>query len=291
MKPKLASLAAFVVIIGVGTSPAIGQPALADLLDRATRYVLDYEQVFTVLVADEEYVQWIERPTNPGTNLNRANPGGGMIGGGQRQIVTVKSDFVLVQLGEGQGWMPFRDVFAVNGRETRHQEDRLAKLFLSNNPDAFELATRIHSESKRHDLGNVARTINIPTLAMAFLHPRVRERFSFKLAGEEVVGARTVERVNFRETTRPTLIKTSRGRDLGLEGTLWIDSSTGTIVKTAMIAADPAVRAQVTVTFRRDPQLGFWVPELMEEYYKANLALDDVFAKATYTNHRSYDGK
>jgi hypothetical protein len=284
----LAIPVAWVAIISGSTTSVIGQPALGDLLDRATRYVLDYEQAFRMLVSDEEYVQWIERPTNPGTNLNRANPGGGMIGGGQRQLVTVKSDFVLLQLGEGQGWMPFRDVFEVNGRESRHQEDRLARLFLSNNPDAFELATKIHAESKRHDLGNVARTINIPTLAMAFLHPRVRERFTFRHTGDEVIAARTVERVSFRETARPTLIKTSRGRDLGLEGTLWIDSSTGTVVKTQMIAADPAVRAQVTVTFRRDGELGFWVPELMEEYYKANLALDEVFAKATYTNHRSY---
>jgi hypothetical protein len=284
----LATLAALAIIIVGSTRPAIGQPALTDLLDRATRYVLDYEQAFTLLVSDEEYVQWLERPTNPGTNLNRSNPGGGMIGGGPRQLVTVKSDFVLLQLGEGQGWMPFRDVIAVDGRETRHREDRLAKLFLSNNPDAFETASKIHAESKRHDLGNVTRTINIPTLAMAFLHPRVRERFSFRQTGEEVVAARTVERVSFRETARPTLIKTTRGRDLGLEGTLWIDSGTGTIVKTEMVAADPAVRAQVTVTFRRDGELGFWVPSLMEEYYKANLALDEVFAKATYTNPRSY---
>jgi hypothetical protein len=287
----LAISTALLMILGSASMRAARQPALSDLLDRATRYVLDYEQSFTLLVSDEEYVQWIERPTNPGTNLNRANPGGGMIGGGQQKTVTIKSDFLLVQLGEGQGWMPFRDVFAVNGRETRHHDDRLAKLFLSDNRDAFDLATKIHNDSKQHDLGQVARTINIPTLAMAFLHPRVRERFTFRQAGEEVIAARTVERVNFRETARPTLIKTTRGRDLGLEGTLWIDSTSGTIVKTEMVAADPAVRAQVTVTFRRDADLGFWVPSLMEEYYKANLALDEVFARATYTNPRSYEAR
>src|SRR5262245_34236063 len=190
MRTAIAVLAAAVMVAAGAITRAHEQPALADLLDRATRYVIDYEQAFSLLVSDEDYVQWIERPTNPGTNLDRANPGGGMIGGGPRKTVNIKSDYVLVQLGEGQGWMPFRDIVSVDGRETRHREDRLAKLFISNNPDAFGLASKIHAESKRHDLGNVARNINIPTLAMAFLHPRVRERFTFRHDGEEAIAGR-----------------------------------------------------------------------------------------------------
>ena len=286
MNRVLAILAALTMMLGA--SPARGQSALAELLDRATRYVVDYEQTFSVLASDEEYVQWTERPTNPGTNLSRSNPGGGMQSPGAPKTSTTRSVFVLVQPGEGQGWLPFRDVYEVNGREIRNNDDRLAKLFQSSDPESFDLASKIHEESKRHDIGNVARTINIPTLAMAFLHPRVRERFTFRQAGEEAIAGRTLERLSFKETARPTLIKTSRGRDLGLEGRLWIDSSTGTVVKTEMIAADPVVRAQVTVTFRRDGELGFWVPAQMEEYYKANLSLDEIHAKATYTNPRSY---
>ena len=68
---------------------------------------------------------------------------------------------------------------------------------------------------------------------------------------------------------RPTLIKTSRGRDLALTGILWIDPFTGTVIKTELNAADPIVRCQVTVTFRRDEALDLWVPEKMEEYDKA----------------------
>jgi len=53
-----------------------------------------------------------------------------------------------------------------------------------------------------------------------------------------------------------------------------------------MNAADPVVRCQVTVTFRRDEALDLFVPERMEEYYKASLGLDDILATATYTNFR-----
>ena len=278
-----------VALAGLGAGTGAAQPALQDLLDRATRYVQEYERSFTLLVADEEYLQWIERPTNPGSNLSRTNPGGGMQAGGERKRVVLKSDFVLVQLGEGMGWMPFRDVFDANGTETRHHDDRLAKLFLSNNPNAFDLATEIDNESKKRDIGQVSRNINNPTLGMALLHPRVRERFAFQHAGDEQVAGRLVERLKFRETARPTLIKTTRGRDLGLEGRLWIEPSTGVVVKTEMVAADPAVRAVVTVTFRRDAEMGLFVPAQMDEYYKATLALDEVFAKATYTNARRYE--
>jgi hypothetical protein len=97
-----------------------------------------------------------------------------------------------------------------------------------------------------------------------------------------------VERLTYKETTRPTLIKTTRGKDLALTGRMWIEPTTGVVVKTEMIAADPVVRAQVTVTFRRDGELALWVPERMEEYYKASLALDDIFSVSTFTTPRVF---
>ncbi|MEZ5286523.1 MAG: hypothetical protein R2712_17300 [Vicinamibacterales bacterium] len=54
------------------------------------------------------------------------------------------------------------------------------------------------------------------------------------------------------------------------------------------MAADPVVRAQITVTFRRDGELGLWVPAKMEEYYKANVALDDIFAVSTFSTPRVF---
>ena len=87
---------------------------------------------------------------------------------------------------------------------------------------------------------------------------------------------------------RPTLIKTTRGRDLALTGHLWIDPLTGTVVKTDLNAADPAVRAAVTVTFTKNDALEIWVPEKMEEWYMAALGLDEIVATATYSNVRRF---
>ena len=268
----------------VGNQPGSG---FTTVLSSAMRYSMNYEQRFALLAADEQYVQELMRPPNPGDNLSRSNPGGGRRAGGQMNLQTIKSDYLLVQLGgDGEGFMPFRDTYEVKGRKLRERDDRLLKLFTSNDKSRFEKAAALSNDSAKHNLGNVARTINIPMLAMMFLHPRVNERFEFTDGGEETIAGRVLRKAIYKEVARPTLIKTSRGRDLAMTGFIWIDPFTGTVVKTELNAADPIVRTQVVVTFPRDDGLDMWVPEKMEEYYKAYSAVDDILATATYTNVR-----
>ena len=268
----------------VGNQPGSG---FTTVLSSAMRYAMNYEQRCALLAADEHYVQELLRPPNPGDNLSRSNPGGGMRGGGQMSMATIKSDYLLVQLGgDGEGFMPFRDAYEVKGRKLRERNDRLLKLFTSNDKSRFEKAASYSNDTAKHNLGNVARTINIPLLAMMFLHPRVNERFEFTDGGEDTINGRILRKAVYREVARPTLIKTSRGRDLAMTGVIWIDPFNGTVVKTELNAADPIVRSQVVVTFRREEALDLWVPEKMEEYYKAYSAVDDILATATYTNVR-----
>jgi hypothetical protein len=270
----------------IGTQPGSG---FHTVLSSAMRYVINYEQQFALLVSEEHYVQELQRPPNPGDNLSQRNPGGGMRAGGQQNLQTFKSDYLLVQLGmDGEGWMPFRDTFEVKGKKVRDRNDRLLKLFLEQDKRSFEKAAEFNESSNKNHLGNVARTINIPTLGMMLLHPRVNERFEFTDGGEETIAGRVLRRALYREAARPTRMKTTRGRDLALTGTIWIEPFSGAVLKTEMNAADPALRCQVTVNFRRDEALEMWVPEKMEEYYKANLAVDDILATATYTNVRRY---
>ena len=270
----------------LGNTPGSG---FTTIIGSAMRYVIAYEQKFMLLAADETYVQELQRPPNPGDNLSRTNPGGGMRAGGAMSRLVIKSDFLLVQLGgDGEGWMPFRDAYEVKGAKVRNRDERLLKLFEGGDQERFEKAAKLNEATASHNLGNVARTINIPTLAMMFLHPRVNERFEFTDEGEETIAGRVLRRAAYREVARPTLIKTTRGRDLALTGHIWIDPFTGTVVKTDLNAADPAVRCAITVTYRKDDALDFWVPSQMDEYYKAALSLDEVLATATYSNVRRF---
>lgn len=270
----------------VGNTPGSG---FTTIIGSAMRYAMAYEQRFALMVADETSVQELQRPPNPGDNLSQRNPGGGMRAGGAMERKIIRSDFMLVQLGgDGEGWMPFRDAFEVKGAKLRERNDRLLKLFQGDDKEKFEKAAKLSEETAKHNLGNVARTINIPTLAMMFLHPRVNERFEFTDEGEETIAGRVLRRAAYREAARPTLIKTTRGRDLALTGHIWIDPFSGTVVKTDLNAADPAVRCAITVTFRKDEALDFWVPYQMDEYYKAALGLDEIVATATYSNVRTF---
>ena len=99
----------------VGESPQ----SLNELLARATGYVSTYESAFSLLVAEETYVQEVWRPGQAGGNLSRNNPGGGMQGGAATKRQVLRSDYLLVQLGPGAGWMPFRDVFEVNAAKVK----------------------------------------------------------------------------------------------------------------------------------------------------------------------------
>lgn len=294
MKGSLAGMfVAFGVVLAGAAGRAQGPPPTdAAVLDRASAYVREYERRFSLLVAEERYVQEIRRPEGAvmgGGNLSRTNPGGGFNGGPSvRKRQTVRSDYLLVSLGAGGGWMPFRDTFEVDGRTLADRHDRLAKLFLEPSGSSLEQATRIMADSTRYNLGSMQRTVNIPTLALMFLHPDIRPRFTFSRAGDEVIAGRPAWSFEFSERQRPTLIKTSRGHDLPATGTIWIDPATGTILKTSLTAADPIVRALVTTTYRDDADVAFWIPDRMEDYYKAARDIDEVSGLATYTNYRKF---
>jgi hypothetical protein len=147
-----------VAMTAAGAATAAQPASLGDVLARAEQYVTQYERRFSALVAEEHYVLEVRRPA-----AQR---------GGVRESRTLRSDYLLVQLDAGAGWMPFRDVFEVDGRRVRDREDRLGRLFMVPATEAaFDQAVRIMADSTRYDLGGVTRTINVPTLALLFLHP------------------------------------------------------------------------------------------------------------------------
>ena len=105
-------------------------PSLSDVLDRAGRYAVEYQQRFSMLVAEEDYYQRSERPMEAGNPSRTRGPGGGeLLAAGHDRARRLRSDYRLVRSDEG-GWLPFRDVFEVNGRRLRDREDRMVRLLL-----------------------------------------------------------------------------------------------------------------------------------------------------------------
>jgi hypothetical protein len=243
---------------------------------RAVDYVAGYMRDLPNFVAEEDYDQSAER-TQTGRYQNLDNS--------RRRT---RSDFLMVTAPGVPGWMPFRDVFEVDGKKLHDREDRLRKLFLESgsSPEAMRDARVISDESSRYNLGTVSRTTNVPTLALAFL---TRERvggLNLRRGPEETIEGVRAWRIDFEEWRSPTLIRTTTKEDLPSSGTFWIDALTGRVMRTLLRTASGALRTEATVTYRRSESLGFWMPlEMREHYQNGN---EEITAKATYTNYRRF---
>jgi len=267
----LAALTATAMVCAQTPAPV----TLADLLARAGAYVTDFETRFSNVVAEEHYVQQ--------TSGNVRAPHGGL----QPAMRTLVSDFLLVKLPSQDVWLPFRDVFEVDSKPVRDRQDRLTKLFLQPAATAVQQAEQIVAESARYNIG-ITRNINIPVLALTVLDPRYQGRFAFSHLKEDRKIGSDVWSIEYIERDRPTLIRGAGGIDLITQGRLWIEASTGRVVKTELVNNDRSVRATITTTYRFDPGFNLNVPADMHEEYFLSSAGAPVVGTATYSNFRRF---
>jgi hypothetical protein len=233
-------------------------PELASLLDKAGRYVVEYENAFQNIVAEEEYSQ--RTASVEGVPDRR----------------TTRAELVFVRLAGPIPWASFRDVYEVDGRAVRDHTNRLERLFTERSESAMEKAEAILAESTRYNIG-VERTVNLPTLPLAFLHPRNQSRFTFERHGKASPG-QPIE-VGFREVARPTVIRNRkpdseserdrRSLDLPADGRFWIDPTRGTVVRSEvrLRTGRSDSTAIFTTRYRPEPRLAMWVPDEMKENY------------------------
>jgi hypothetical protein len=229
------------------------QPArLEDVLALAGRYVARLEEELAVLIADETYAQRL------------------FIGpdGSARQRRSLDSDVAWVPTGDAMVWALFRDVREVDGASVRDREARLEQLFPSGvTPAGRERAQEILDESSRYNLGR-RRTVNNPTIALSFLHPRNQARFSFRLAGEDEREGVATWKVRFAEKQRPTLTRTTRGDDVPARGLLWIEPGAGALVTSRLEMSPPGLGpVSIETVYAPDDRMRVWLPREMQEVY------------------------
>lgn len=204
--------------VSVGPKAEKPDAATALLLEKAGRYVADYERSFSNLVAEETYTQRTEQVTpERDAPLERRR--------------SLRSDIVFVTLPGPIPWGTFRDVFEVDGRPIRDRQARLQSLFAKPPADALVRANAILRESARYNLGSARRTVNIPTLALLFLHPANQERFAFKTKGRARIQGHEAVVLEFKEIARPTLVRESSQGDLPAKGRFWLDPDRGIVLR------------------------------------------------------------
>ena len=257
--------------IALAAAPLLAEDSdLSIVLRRAGEYVRSYHETLTTVVADELYVQ----------RANRMNE--------EEETRTLKSEFALVRGAPGENlWLAIRDVVEVDGQRIVEQS-RLNALLTGARGNLRAAALTIATEQAKYNLGDIFRTINVPTLPLEFLLPDRRSRFRLRRTGTVAMSGIGASALTYQEHSHPTIIRTPNGRDVVSKGMFWIDHTTGQVLQTELITAGPrGLRAVITVTYGFEPRLGILVPITMHESYSAGATR--ISAVATYSNFRRFE--
>ncbi len=250
------------------TAGAARDPALEDVLQRVGRYVANYGEQASLIIAVEHYEQkYQDAPA------------------GERPHRKLLAEFALFKTRDATGWVGFRDVISADGKPVADRQDRLQALLRAGTPDVVE-ARRLADESARFNIGPTRRNFNEPTAALFFLLPASQARFAFTRKGMSNVGGVTAMEIDFRETGSPTVIRTSDGRDVASNGTIWVLPVDGTVLRTKLSVSGfggPRTSSAIDVTFARDARLKLWLPATMTERHEAPAVVARVANRVTVT--------
>lgn len=267
-------------MLAVGAGPQrTPDPTVPQLLTAAGAYIADYERSFATIVSEERYEQT--------ANMAAAR------GGPSRRVM--KSDLLTYHSGDA-GWIAFRDVVEVDGVPVPDRTERLLKLVYEPTSHALDDALRSTIESGRYNIGNMARTINVPTIGLVFLRRENQARAAFEFDGMKTLGTMRVALVKFRERSTPRMILTPD--NTAATGRFWIEPDSGRVIQTEFTLTSRRYSARIVVEYADQPKLAVWVPVRMVEEYETS---DDrtlgrsvgrpptVNGEAVYQNFRKFE--
>jgi hypothetical protein len=268
---------------GAATPTRPDEPSLKTVLGRAAAYSTDYHQRFKVLVAEEHYVQRVGPERTP-ADLPQA---------GLDRERTLKSDYILVPDFAGtNSWLGVRDVLEVDGEPVTTDRERLRELLEDTSQPVASRLRALSDLQAKYNLGDLYRTINVPTLPLVFLLPDRQPRFRFKHTGTTTLRDTPVWIVSYDERDRPTIIKTPEGRDVMSSGSFWIDPATGAVLRTELRAGQVADRPLTTIIlvgYAYNSRFGMLLPDNMNELYLTGRSR--IEGHATYTNYRRWEAE
>jgi VWFA-related protein len=272
--------------------------ALRDLIGRASAYVDEVERSLPSVVVEERYVQVVKRwmgavsgegqgpelewrsdeskwPAEHDSDVLR-----------RRQLL---SDVLLVQT-PGESWTGYRDVAEVDGKPVRDRAVRVQRLFLSQRADDRRQLQRIADESARMNLG-ARRNINTPTFPLWILLARNSGRFAWAMEKGQA-GAEGVAIVGFSEVTTPTIVRTSKGRNVPLSGQFWIEPASGRVRRATLNfqQLQESVEGSFDVSYGPVADLDVFVPIRLWEWSKTVFAERPAYVegRASYANIRRF---
>lgn len=247
-------------------------PRLDEIVNATRRYVSDYENKLTLIVADESSVQ---RVLVPGESSARF----------PSRLLTSEMFFAFTPTTNE--WLAVRDVKSVDGTPVSHGPDVAA--LLATLP-AKEAATAVKSYNSRYNLGDVIRNYNEPTLSLLIFDVKWREDLEFQLKGVEDDRGVQLATIAFRERGEPTLIVDLDRRSVRSSGEATVEVATGRIRKIILTSPVDEVVSRLETTYAHDRKLDLWLPtEFVERYTVNRTAEEEIVCRATYSNFRRFE--
>jgi hypothetical protein len=261
------------------------EPELKTVLGRAATYAVDYHQRFTVLVAEERYVQRVEPARRATPDAPSPLP--------PRQERLLKSDYILLHDFAGaNSWVGVREVSEVDGQPVSADRERLRAILDDTTQPLVSRIRALADQQAKYNLGDLYRTINIPTLPLEFLLPDRQPRFRFKHRGSTTVADRPVWIVSYEERDRPTIIRTPEGRDITSSGSFWIDPANGAVLRSELRTGQVPGRPLSTiilVSYTHNDRFDMLLPDDMNELYLTGHTR--IEGHATYSNYRRWEAE
>ena len=119
---------------------------------------------------------------------------------------------------------------------------------------------------------NLARVETDPFVAMGFFQAVFRPRFRFRGGDEKDDLGPDVRMVRFDERQRPTVLRTPTDNDLPSRGRIWLEQTTGRVVKTELVFNLGRHRREVLTSYRWDDDLQMHVLGEVRDAYSTPFA-------------------
>jgi len=257
-----------VLVPAAAQSPSLDVSKKA-LLDRATKYVTEYEKSFAFLVADETY----EQVVRSGNSESR-----------RRQL---KSELFLTYLAGDGEWIALRDVLEVDNSKVSDRKD--PTVLLTSSHQLRGLAFELVRLNARYNIGSVERNFNEPTLPLLLMEPKRAASVKFDRKHVTREGDTTLATLAFSESDYNTLVHSTSG-PAPAKGEIVLDAATGVIRRTTFQIERRDLKASLETIYTEDKKLELWVPEIMRERYERTRGdRETIECEAKYTNYRRWD--
>jgi len=252
-------------------------------LARLDQYLVEYQTKLSEFIADETFNQETVLPQQFKFMPPQAVPPHQA-----PQKLRLQSEVAFIALPADAGWLGFRHVMRVDGRNITEGVASLARAL---QVPGLKTARDLLEASAQFNLG-LPRTTNLPNLPLEFLHQRNRTRFSVRVEGREKVREEVTTRIVFNEAVSPTLIRSTDGdRDMPSVVHAWVRERTGELLRAEVetFANTGAKRAEhsVRVEFATVRGIDVLVPVEMREVFPVERPLVGT-GLASYSNFRRF---